>query len=304
MSRKTIYRLISIPLFLIVAIFIICKILWGASYVIGDYPGPAILKNVTAQKTGKIDWLLIHGASVDARVWDAFINSHCDDSLVAISLGDQQYGSAQAQPGVMAGQQLTNFLQNFAIQKGIITHSTGSLWLAQAYHQCPQCLQHLKIILLAPNAGDNALGVSSGIRSTLKWGSIFAPDPYLNVPLTFELTPIQACEGGNSYYYATCRSYYMCGTHMSFTSINYYRKLVKYMSDFTQQKYFIDFLKNDAKNITIYIPGDDKILQYQNIIPLAQQDGIPIVTIPNISHVGLLVLSQDWFADDKQACVR
>lgn len=283
--------------YVIVSRLLICVIIiylcfgfipYSLSKLHGDYPGPKeIYSNSNNVESGH-DFLLIHGASLDARVWNNVLQHNIDKSMVAISLSEHEDGVTRANQ-VNAGNDLITYLKTHKINKTIVGHSTASLWIADAYYKCPECFKDLKIILLAPSFGDN---INHGDLQTLKSLnkiSFLLPEPMLN------LGNVSACEGGAiKDAYTNCKKTYTYGRLFLFNSLKYYNDLVAYSLATDTMHRLGYFLQNDYKNIVIYVSGNDHVLDHDLTIKTAQKYGIKYEVLSNLSHVGLIDDYPSW----------
>lgn len=283
------YFIISrLLIFLIIAYLCFGLIPYSLSKLHGDYPGPKeIYSNSNNIELGH-DFLLIHGASLDARVWNNVLEQNKDKSIVAISLSQHEDGVEHADPAI-AGEDLVKYLKKHKINKAIIGHSTASLWIADAYHKCPECFKDLQVILLAPSFGNNINHSDLQTLKSLNKISFLLPEPMLN------LGNISACEGsGIKGTYINCKKTYTYGRLFLFNSLKYYNDLVSY-SLAPDTMYRLDyFLQNDYKNIAIYVSTDDHVLDPDLTIKTSQKYGIKYEVIPNLSHIGLIDDDKIW----------
>lgn len=260
---------------------------YSMSILHGDYPGPKELySNFNLTKNTGVDYLLIHGASVDARVWSNLLKRNSDKSMVAISLSNHENGVTQANP-ITASTDLLNYLKTNRVNKAIITHSTGSLWIADTYNQHPEYFKHLKIILLAPSFGTN---INHGDLNTLHFLNKFAlilPRPMLN------LGGVSSCYG-NEAEYKYCKEIYTYKRLFLFNSLKYYNNVVAYSFAARTQSNLEKFLKKDQANITMYIASNDHVLDKDKTIKTAEKYGIKYVVIPNTSHCLLADKDNLW----------
>jgi pimeloyl-ACP methyl ester carboxylesterase len=248
----------------------------------GDYPGSKVIYSNPQVSENGCDFLFIHGASLDARVWKKVITDNKDKSIAAISLSGHQNGVAEANP-VTAGQDLVNYLKKHKVNKAIVGHSTASLWIAEAYSQCPQCFEHLHIILLAPSFGNNINPNDLKKLKLLDKMKLFLPEPMLN------LGEISACAGSNlPGAYAACKKTYTYGRLFLFNSLRYYDALVNYSLEAETIHKLDYFLQNNHKNIIIYIAAQDQVLNADLTIATAKKYQIKYQVIPNLSHIGLI----------------
>lgn len=256
----------------------------------GDYPGPKEIYSNYGLSTSSVDYLLIHGASLDARVWNGVLQRNSDKSMVAISLANHEDGVKYADPFI-AAQDLVNYLKTHKVNKAIVGHSTASLWIAEAYSICQDCFNGVKIILLSPSFGENIMKDDLTTLNKLNKISFLLPDPMLHHG------DLSSCQGGEDGTYNECKKVYRYGRLFLFDSIKYYNNVVKYSLAHDTTAHLDYFLKDDKKNIIIYISDSDKVLDPQTTIKMVQDYNLKYKVVNNISHVMLVDQDKIWLGD-------
>lgn len=267
---------------------------WEISLWHHDYPGPKELSNFHDNHSP--DWLLVHGVNYDARLWQEILFNNPTIRMTAISLSAHEQGSRYADPGERAAEFINQYLQQHKPKCGVIGHSTGALWIADAYLKCPDCWRNLKVILLAPNTGTNVksiYSVTSRYLSILNW---LLPDPYLG------FLPITGCLGTNDEDYTLCKQKTLQTRMFRLGSIPYYIKLFNYMSYSHQQHIFSQFANLDRSNIMLYLPENDQLLNTQQSISQAKELNLRYKIIPFTSHFGILYSNSALIKKALQEC--
>jgi pimeloyl-ACP methyl ester carboxylesterase len=204
---------------------------WIISCLHHDYPGPTQLSNIQNDKQ-TADWLLIHGADSDARLWIEVLKANKQISMVALSLSHHEQGVQFADPGTEAAREINNYLKKHKPRLGVIGHSTGGLWIADAYLQCPTCWTGLKVILLAPNTANNIPPQYVQLAANFNLLKLIFPNPY------WDFTLVAACQGPsvNAEQYAKCKKTFLGSRLFLLRSMAYYQKLFSYM-DYCREKH-------------------------------------------------------------------
>lgn len=252
-----------------------------------DYPGPKIIINGTAGEN--LDWLLIHGASADARIWQNVLMAFKGKSnMAAVSLGNHEQPLRFVLPNNQSAQDLSDFMKNHNIQRGVIGHSTAALWMASSYNQHPELWKNIQnIILVAPNFGNNINAAVNKQKSVLDYLRWVIPEPYL------VLKPIHGCIGSEPHYCNRCTATYMSGRKIRLGSLSYYKKVVSYMSDQYNQQLMLEFLRVFAKRITVVIATNDNIIDNQITLDIIKQFNLNVVEIPT-SHIDVINYCPQW----------
>ena len=185
----------------------------------GDYPGPKEIYSNSVVNKLESDFLLIHGASLDARVWNGVLSRNPEKSIVAISLAHHESVIKDAVPKTAASD-LVQYLKTHKVNKAIVGHSTASLWIAEAYNLCKECFEDIQIILLAPSFADNIKKSDLATLKAFKKMSFFLPD------LMISVGSVEACEGGGGNSYERGYKTYKYNRLFLFKSIKYYKRLV------------------------------------------------------------------------------
>jgi|GEM_PF-2140662 len=186
--------------------------LYSYAWMRGDYPGPKFLSH-QPPASKQIDWLLLHGATLDARMWQKVIDNCHQQRLLAVSLAQHNLSTKLAKPGLEPSQEIVKLLKRYQVKHGIIAHSTGALWVANAYALCPECFANLQLYFLAPNYC--FLQVSATQRM------------FLNVlpNIAWEGNTVYACLNGKNY--QQCKDDYLYGRQYYVSNVNYYKQLLK-----------------------------------------------------------------------------
>ena len=282
-----------LPLVVIVGYLLLSMCLWIISVLHGDYPGPKVLySNKDRGADDAIDWLLIHGASVDARSWSNFLNRHPDAKMAAISLAGHERGVVHANPNAEAAIELAQYLSTHKVRCGIVGHSTAALWIADAYSRCPECFQGLQVILITPNFGSNI--ILAGFDQLL-FKVIHKIAWLLAMPI-WKPGKMNACIGAGDQRYALCSRLYMYDRLYNFISLNYYHKLLTYGYSSAMQHKLRAFLDKFRENITIYATTSDLVLDPVETQALAKAHQIELHLMDNIPHHMMLDQDACWFA--------
>lgn len=276
----------------ILLVFVVIYILVGPlplflSKFHGDYPGPKQLNSNAVKPQQPVDWLLLHGASLDARVWTGVLKRNPQIPMTALSLSQHEDGVKYADPGHQAALDIIDYLRYHDIKKGVVGHSTASLWLADAYSRCPECFKGLQIILLAPSTGSNIKSSDIDVLKTLHKFSYIIPDPFLG-------GAVGACQGVDDNSYRQCKKEYLYGRLLYVNSVKYYTKLVSYSLNQDIIKNLEYFLEQDRQNITVYLAANDQVLIPAKTEEFLQQYKIPYHVIPNAAHHMLLEQDKIW----------
>lgn len=292
---KNLLRSSLTTLFVLSLIYVMLgPIPWLLAIWHGDYPGPKILTNNITQKRISHTWLLVHGVNADARVWQSVLNIPTNVSMIAISVSNHELGPQYADPTHLAATEINQYLATHPDVKVIVGHSTAALWFAEAYTLHPAYWHKLQIILLAPNIGINARQLISSQPSKLTWFIKFdwlgylLPNPYL------AFLPITACQGINEQTYKLCKKMFLTGKLFRLGSIPYFKKLNIYMLDPKRQIELNDFLKNNAKNIKIYLASNDAVLSPDYVQQLAKHYSILYIFINNSTHSSIILHTNQW----------
>src|SRR3990167_2509709 len=114
-------KLIAMIIFVLLVLiyFSFGKLAWFLSVMHGDFPGAKEIKTKSVKPNQAIDWLFIHGASLDARVWKSILNRRETTPMVALSVGDHELGIRYSKP-YKAYLDIENYLSLHQINKGII----------------------------------------------------------------------------------------------------------------------------------------------------------------------------------------
>lgn len=278
-------------IFLILSIFYlgIGFIPYQISKIYCDYPGP---KEISSNNvlTGNVDYLLVHGAVADARVWRNILKRNSDKSMVAISLSRHQDGVKYANP-YNAAADLVQYLKNHKINRAIIGHSTASLWISEAYFLYPEVFKDIQVILLAPNFGSNIY--ESDLHMLSKWNRL----SWILPSLIVKPGNIDSCVGDKNYSYEQAKDVYSYGRLFLFNSRRYYNDLVNYSFSKESQDNLDKFLKNNKNNITVYISHADKALDPENTIKVVQKYNLNNEILSDVSHVMLTNIDKIWLRD-------
>ncbi len=288
------YIIILILLSLFIIHYVTCGIL--GTYIsikfYHDIPGP---KAINAAN-GTTDWLCIHGASIDARLWQGFIDSSkATSKITAISIGNHEQLLNLVKPDASSGQDISAFLENTNVNHGIIAHSSGALWLASAYDQdATPWNSNWRIILLTPNFGHNVQVGNSFFKKLIAHVSInylfwLLPDPAVAI------LHGSACTGSADH--KKCIDTYYAGRRVRLYSWNYYRRLINYMRDINTQQHLTKFLQDFASRITIVNATNDAVIDHEKTLEVARQFNIRVIAIED-SHVGVINQPDKWFHND------
>lgn len=256
----------------------------------GDYPGPKEIYSNNVMPTSSVDYLFVHGASLDARTWNGVLKRNSDKSMVAISLAQHNEGVKYANP-YNATNDLVTYLKTHQVKRAIIGHSTASLWIAGAYSIYPDAFKDIQIILLAPSFASNIH--RQDLHILRFWNSISWLVP--NLMLKFGV--MGSCSGDQKYSYAQAKSVYSYGRLFLYNSIRYYNDLVHYSFASETISSLDYFLKEDKKNIKIYISDSDKALNPDNTKKVAQNYNLTYEVVVGMSHIMLADSDEIWLKD-------
>lgn len=280
-----------ILLLLIIILFIsyvsIGFIPYQISKIHGDYPGQKEIYSNFDMSTVSVDYLLVHGASLDARAWRGVLKRNSDKSMVAISLSRHNEGVKYADP-YNAAHDLVGYLKMHKVKRAIIGHSTASLWIADAYSFYPDAFKDIKVILLAPSFASN---INKHDLQLLKsWNKLFwvVPD------LMLKFGVVSSCSGDGKYSYSQAKAVYSYGRLFLFNSLRYYNDLVNYSFASNTHTRLDYFLKDNKKNIMAYISDSDKALNPINTIKVVQQYSLKYEVIHDLSHIMLADSDKIW----------
>jgi hypothetical protein len=248
---------------------LLSRIMYNYAWFHGDYPGPKSLTNVHEKQIKQVDWLLLHGASLDARMWQDIVH-HCPNQRVlAVSLGRHNLGSKLAEPGLESARDIVKVLQRVEVKKGIIGHSSAAVWLANAYAECPTCFAKLQIYLLAPNFC--YLQVNALDKAMLDWlPSLSWTGPH-----------IQSCQ--HSANYAQCKRNYLYGRLFNVNSTHYYTKLLGLCTPMTTQ-HIQQFVGELGAQVHYLLVNNDPLIDNIKLQNFLASLGQKVQTLPELSH--------------------
>lgn len=252
---------------------------WKLALLRHDYPGPLELKNAAAEGAAEIDWLLIHGANQDARVYRKILEENPRPRLVAVSLSRHEEGPHRADPSLRPAEEICSFLAATPVRRGVIGHSMAGLWIAQAYKICPSEWEGLQVVLLAPHLGEAQGSWIVPLIPLLKW---ILPDP------CWGFMPVRACWGVSRGHYVRCKEDYLYGRRRRFVSAPYYKSLVDYAARPETETAVEEFLRDKGKGILIFLAEQDRLISNRKAEEVAQRYPIRLVKLPQTSHFGVL----------------
>lgn len=245
------------------------RILYRHSWSRGDYPGPRLISNFsTASK--QVDWLLLHGASLDARMWLKVIKSCPSQHVLAASLANHNMGSKLAEPGIEPSQDIVKLLNQYKVKQGIIGHSSAAVWLANAYAACPKCFQNLQIYLLVPNLC--FMQVNEIDKVLLKV-----------VPTLFwAFDNISPCT--NSHDMERCKRDFLAGRNYRIGSTKYYEKLLTLCSQLDTNHHINNFVTKLAKQIHFILADGDALIDNKALQQYLRSYHSQAMMLPHTSH--------------------
>jgi len=261
---------------------------WKLALLRHDYPGPLELRSVSAREGLEIDWLLVHGANQDARVYQKILkNSRL--RLVAVSLSHHEEGPHRADPSLRPAEEICSFLSRTPVRRGVVGHSMAGLWIAQAYKVCPSKWEGLQVILLAPHLGE-ARGVwTAHLIPLLKR---ILPDP------CWGFMPIRACFGVGKEHYSQCKQDYLYGRRRRFVSAPYYEKLVAFAARPETEEAVAEFLRDKERDVVIVLAEQDLLISNRKAEEFAQRYSIRLAKLPQTSHFGVLSHYDKWLPNN------
>lgn len=252
-----------------------------------DYPGPKMIFSNHQMSTSKIDYLLVHGASLDARIWNGVLKRNKKKSMAAISLSRHNEGVMYADP-TTAVTDLVEYLKNHKINKAIVGHSTAALWIAEAYSLYPDAFKEIQVILVAPSFGSNINKHDLQLLKSWNKLSWIVPKVMLKSGL------MDSCQGDTKFSYLHAKEIYSYGRIFIFNSINYYNKLVKYSFDRNTLSCLDYFLKDNKDKIMLYISSSDKALNPKVTEDIAISYKLNYKIISGYSHIMLAADDKVW----------
>ncbi len=271
----------------VVAYIIFGPLPWYISKYCGDYPGPFLLNNNPGTNKG-IDYLLLHGASLDARAYDTIIKEHKELNLAALSLGDQHLGPQYADPVSKASADIIKFLETNKINHGIVGHSLSAIWLSEAFKQRPDLFSFKKIILLCPMFGNISEYLTPTMNILFKIKYIF-PDPYW-----WRFVKIKACMGLGEEHYEMAKKHYFAGKKFRISSLSYYENLIKYIGRKETRENILNFLQNNKNKIKIILSNHDTTIDNDEVIKIADELGLNVSFVSECTHHSILMFHNLW----------
>ena len=242
----------------------------------GDYPGPKTIGDARNAET-----LLIHGATVDARVFSHLIEKN--KSLVALSIKGQEKGPQHGDP-VNGHLDIIEFIEDNGQIENIVTHSTGSIWMANAYKLYPEMFADKKIVLIAPNFGKVS---PSPTEVFLLENSYLLPDPFLR------FTGHPPFSGVDEDHFKKSKEHYYNGKTRSFQSVKYYKALNIAMETVKDN---LDNLFLNHNDVTLVIGSSDVLIDYDYAFSFIDKYNLKYLVIDFSSHHGLLLedIAKEW----------
>ena len=262
----------SLPFLMFILFYIyLGPVSWGISSYEGEYPGPLMIG-----VPDRADTLLIHGATIDARAWSHLIA--IDDRFVAISVADQEKGPHLADVGV-GHLDIINFLESHRNIKYIVAHSSGAIWLVNAYASRPDLFNGVKTLLMAPNLG---YVTPNDVEQFLFDNSFILPNPFLRFLEEGDTT----FDGVDHEHYKDSKNIYYSGKKSSFYSMSYFRDLQKLMH--MSQNNVKNFLES-YKDLEVYLATEDMLINFDELKAVLAKYRRKPNAINNSSHQGILL---------------
>ncbi len=245
------------------------RVLYSYAWIRGDFPGPKYLTN-QPPASKQIDWLLLHGASMDARMWQGIVNHCSNQRVLAVSLANHNLSTKLAKPGIEPSQEIIKLLKQYQIKQGIITHSSGAVWLANAYAGCPSCFKDLKIYLLVPNFG--YLQISKTERLLLD----------VLPSIAWEGLTIDSCV--NSSDYAQCKHDYLYGRLYYVSNLNYFKTLLNLCARPETQANIHQLVTQLAGQTHYILAKGDVLIDNNKLQAFLTANHLPFTMLAHTSH--------------------
>ncbi|MDF2867376.1 MAG: hypothetical protein K0S11_846 [Gammaproteobacteria bacterium] len=245
------------------------RVLYSYAWIRGDFPGPKYLTN-QPPASRQIDWLLLHGASLDARMWKNIVN-HCPNQrILAVSLANHNLSTKLAQPGHEPSQEIIKLLKQYKVKQGIITHSSGAVWLANAYAECPRCFNNLTINLLVPNFC--YLQVSKLERLLMD----------ILPSIAWEGLTVDSCV--NSSDYEQCKRDYLFGRRYYVSNLNYFNNLLNLCTRPETQENIHQFVTHLAGQGHYILADGDVLIDNDKLQAFLVPYHSQLTILPHTSH--------------------